>query len=317
MLAVESSCCSEPAHVGGRPGAATSSSCSVLEDTNGTSAPTGPKVRSRPVLKMPHPTCPDPDDLGRGCSYLRRGPGSWATLAPAGGETRWAPGGLTETAQGLTRPGPNDRRVRRPSIVVPFGRPLLAGAIGLGILVNEVPPGEDGEHSEPRPLCGVHPTEAVSRESTCHLPPSGDQTPGSEQEELDVKQECPAREPALPHGMSVDAVRRQVAWMRNVGRPSAAVAVVLEKTFAPLRTPCEQLTTRSQSPRRSMIRPRRITFDDPRRSTTSGPLRDRPTPGDPAEPRPPSSQKRPGRSVTTRPGDDGTGNRRGLAFRAC
>ena len=101
--------------------------------------------------------------------------------------------------------------IRRPSVVVPFGGPLLAGAIGLGILVDEMPPGEDGEQCESGPLGGVHPAEPVSRESPRHLPPSCEQTRGGEQEELEVKQERPAREPALPHGKSVDAVRRSVA----------------------------------------------------------------------------------------------------------
>ena len=110
-------------------------------------------------------------------------------------------------------------------IVVPIGWALLPGSIGLGIFVDEVPPGEDGEERESGPLGGVDPTEPVSLEGSRDLPPSCGQACRGEEEELEVEQEGPAREPALPHGKSVDAVGRTIAWTSHrEARPSRAEA---------------------------------------------------------------------------------------------
>ena len=102
-----------------------------------------------------------------------------------------------------------DRDARRRSATgtsCPLGaRGLLTRPVGLGILVDEIPPAGDGEQSEHRPLDGVGPAEPVARQRPSRLPPAGEDAPGSDDRDLEMEQQGSAGR--------TSAVRTREAWV--------------------------------------------------------------------------------------------------------
>ena len=122
----------------------------------------------------------------------------------------------------------------------PFGLPigrlalrplLLAGAPRCGILVDEMPPARDGDAGKDRPLERVEPAEPVATERTSCLPPRRRGTARNEQQDREVEQHGPRREPALHHGrivgpgLRIMSVQRRGRWTWPDRRVAATARV--------------------------------------------------------------------------------------------